>query len=283
MSGIQRSGSMSNRLGFCLIVSLVVGASALRPLHLGYAAAPEENAPAAAAAGEAPQSDAPTGESALHWFIRCSGLIGLFIFGLSVYFVSLVIRLFLHMRPEIEVPQPVITGCRDLIGQRNLQAVYDLARESDSYFGRVLSRGIEQLSNGLMDARHAMERASEVETVRMEKQISMMAVLGTLGPMIGLIGTLKGMIASFSVIAMSGVTLKPAEVAGGISEALLLTFEGVGLSVPAIYFYAFFRNRVASISAEAMLEADNLLQSFFRSTRAKGGAAAAPAAPRPAQ
>jgi biopolymer transport protein ExbB len=100
--------------------------------------------------------------------------------------------------------------------------------------------------------------------------------------MIGLIGTLKGMIASFSVIAMSGVTLKASEVASGISEALLLTFEGVSLSVPAIYFYAFFRNRVAAISAEAMLEADNLLQTFFRSTRAKG-ASSAPAAPRPPQ
>jgi biopolymer transport protein ExbB len=81
---------------------------------------------------------------------------------------------------------------------------------------------------------------------------------------------------------MSGVTLKASEVASGISEALLLTFEGVSLSVPAIYFYAFFRNRVAAISAEAMLEADNLLQTFFRSTRAKG-ASSAPAAPRPPQ
>jgi biopolymer transport protein ExbB len=252
-------------------------------LNSACAAAPDENLPAAKAAEGDAKAETPSGESALHWFIRCSGFIGLFIFGLSVYFVSLVIRLFMHMRPEVEVPQPVITGCRDLVGQRNLQAVYDMARESDSYFGRVLSRGIEQLANGLMDARHAMERASEVETVRMEKQISMMAVLGTLGPMIGLIGTLKGMIASFSVIAMSGVTLKASEVAGGISEALLLTFEGVALSVPAIYFYAFFRNRVASISAEAMLEADNLLQSFFRATRAKGAAGSPPPTPRAAQ
>ncbi len=78
----------------------------------------------------------------------------------------------------------------------------------------------------------------------MEKKISMLAVLGTLGPMIGLLGTLKGMIASFSVIAMSDTQLKASQVAGGISEALLLTFEGVALSVPAIYFFALFRNRV---------------------------------------
>ena len=56
--------------------------------------------------------------------------------------------------------------------------------------------------------------------------------------MIGLLGTLKGMIASFSAIARGGDSLDPTEVAKGISQALLLTFEGVGLSVPAIYFYA---------------------------------------------
>jgi biopolymer transport protein ExbB len=95
-------------------------------------------------------------------------------------------------------------------------------------------------------------------------------VLGTLGPMIGLIGTLKGMISSFSVIAMSGVMLKAAEVASGISEALLLTFEGVSLSVPAIYFFAFFRNRVALITMDGMVEADDLINLFFRSGRSRG-------------
>jgi biopolymer transport protein ExbB len=72
----------------------------------------------------------------------------------------------------------------------------------------------------------------------MERKISMIAVLGTLGSMFGLLGTLKGMISSFSVIAMSDTQLRPSEVAGGISEALLLTFEGVMLSVPAIFLFA---------------------------------------------
>ena len=146
-------------------------------------------------------------------------------------------------------------------------------RNRDSLLSRVVAKGIEHLPNGLAEARDAMERIGEAETVRMEKKISMLAVLGTLGPMIGLLGTLKGMIASFSVIARSGVQLKASEVAGGISEALLLTFEGVSLSVPAIYFFALFRNRVATISSDAMLEADDLLHLFFRTgrSRARGG------------
>jgi biopolymer transport protein ExbB len=90
------------------------------------------------------------------------------------------------------------------------------------------------------------------------------------------------MIASFSVIAMSGHGLDPAKVAKGISEALLLTFEGVALSVPSIFFFAIFRNRVSLIATEAGMEADQFLRHFAHAARAKGPAAgpgAAAAAP----
>jgi biopolymer transport protein ExbB len=122
-----------------------------------------------------------------------------------------------------------------------------------------------------------MSGVTEAVTVGMEKKISILAVLGTLGPMIGLLGTLKGMIASFSVIAMSDVQLKTSEVAGGISEALLLTFEGVFLSVPAIYFFSVFKNRVSTISVDTFLKADEFLRHFGMATRKKS--AATPAAP----
>ena len=97
----------------------------------------------------------------------------------------------------------------------------------------------------------------------------MLAVIGTLGPLIGLLGTLKGMIASFSVIALSDTQLKASEVAGGISEALILTFEGVGLSVPAIYFFAVFKNRVSSLSVQAMNTADEFLRRIHTLGRTK--------------
>src|SRR4029079_8489796 len=130
----------------------------------------------------------------------------------------------------------------------------------------------------LSEARDAMERTADAITVEMEKKISMLAVLGTLGPMIGLLGTLKGVIASFSVIALSDVQLKASEVAGGISEALLLTFEGVALSVPAIYFFAVFKNRVAKISVDTLLAADELVRHIVQQAKSKG-TQSAPATP----
>jgi biopolymer transport protein ExbB len=77
------------------------------------------------------------------------------------------------------------------------------------------------------------------------------------------------MIASFGVIARGGASIDPQEVAGGISQALVLTLLGVGLSVPAIYFYALFRNRVSMISVTTMVRADQFLRHFAHAARGK--------------
>jgi biopolymer transport protein ExbB len=211
---------------------------------------------AAAATSEAPHQT----KSTLMWFLESSGWIGAIILLLSMYFVATVGKLFYEMRLDKELPAQTIDECKNMVEQHDFKGAYDRLREDPSMFGRVASAGLAELNNGLDESRTVMEHVGEAETVEMERRISMLAVLGTLGPMIGLLGTLKGMIASFSVIALSDVQLKASEVAGGISEALLLTFEGVALSVPAIYFYAVFRNRVSSISTTVLLESEDLVR-----------------------
>ncbi|MCC6126647.1 MAG: MotA/TolQ/ExbB proton channel family protein [Pirellulales bacterium] len=266
-----------------LLGSIVLGRSpAIFAQAEGGAAAEAKGDPKPEAKGEV-KSDAAaekeTTMSGIEWFIKSSGWIGLLILGLSIYFVSLIIRLFMEMRQEIAIPAELVARTQESIKARDFQGAFDAVRQDDSFLGRVLTAGIAELPNGLPDAREALERVGEAETVEMEKRISMLAVLGTLGPMIGLLGTLLGMIESFSAISMGGQTLKANEVAGGISKALLLTFEGVSLSVPAIYFFAFFRNRVSTISVNAMLEADQLLRFFYRTGRSKGAAASVSTAP----
>lgn len=277
---LDKSGQRGTRwLALVLMLSAWLSAETVPGRAVAQDAAPAA-APAAAAAqppagnpapNSAPNPDQPASQaktqSYLMWFLESSGVIGLFIFFLSIYFVATVVRLFIEMRLQVEVPPLIVTQCHSLLEQKNLQAIYDVVVADDSFFSRVLAAGIAEMSMGLNDAREAMERVGEALTVEMEKRISILAVLGTLGPMIGLLGTLKGMIASFSVIAMSDVQLKASEVAGGISQALLLTFEGVILSVPAIYFFALFRNRVAVISVTALLEADQMLRRLARSAR----------------
>jgi len=95
--------------------------------------------------------------------------------------------------------------------------------------------------------------------------------------MIGLVGTLQGMIQSFSAIAMYDTQLKASQVAEGISTALILTFEGVALSVPAIFFFALFKNRVQKISVDTLLAADELVRRVVQQAKGKAPAAGTPA------
>jgi biopolymer transport protein ExbB len=249
------------------------------------AAEPQDNPVVEAAAKDSPPAPPADSTNMLQWIIETSGFIGLVLLILSIYFVATVVRMFLELRSSVTLPLEVVEECENLLKARDVQGVYKVVKADDSFFSNVLSAGMTELQHGLPEAREAIDRVSDAQTVDMEKKISMLAVLGTLGPMIGLLGTLKGMIGAFSVIAMSDTQMNASKVAGNISEALVLTFEGVALSVPAIYFFALFRNRIASLTTEATLFADEFLRRVNTVMRGKpvpapGGApVAAPAAP----
>ncbi len=223
---------------------------------------------ASVSAQEAAQQ-ATTESNFLVWIVKVSGAIGIFIFGLSIYFVSVTIKQILELRLQVAAPPEVLATVDGLIEERRHKELVQLLQEDDSYFSQALVAGIGELKFGLDEAREKLDRTADSLTVQMERSIGILAVIGTLGPMIGLLGTLKGMIASFGVIAMSGVALDAQKVAEGISEALVLTFEGVLLSVPAIFFYSLFKNRIAQISVETTMLADDRLRACFRSLKTK--------------
>src|SRR5258707_1079664 len=171
------------------------------------------------AKGDAEGEAAQPGETNfLWWVIYTSGLIGAVLLVLSVYFVAKVVQMFMELRPEVFTPLDVLEEGEKLLQARDFTGLYKRFKADSSYFCTVVSAGIAELPNGVNEARDAMERVGEVNTITLEKKISMLAVLGTLGPMIGLLGTLKGMIGAFSVIAMSDTQIKSSQVAGNISE-----------------------------------------------------------------
>jgi len=239
-----------------------------------------QEAAAESAAPPPPPADpeeaaAPESRSYLGWIIESSGWIGAVILVMSIVFVAKLFNQMTAIRQQNIAPQKLIEDCEELLKAKDYAGIYRLVKADESLLGNLLTAGLTELQFGLPEAREAMDRAGEVTMANMEKNISLLAVFGTLGPMIGLLGTLKGMIASFSVIALSDTQLKASEVAGGISEALLLTFEGVALSVPAIFFYSFLKNRILAYSAEAMLMADLFIRRLNAMYRGRGEETAA--------
>ncbi len=214
----------------------------------GETAAADEGGTATEGAGE---------QNFLVWLIHTSGWIGAIILLISFYFVHVVVLSFMTFKLDEAVPPLLVESVEEALKKRDIVGAYNLVKENETFYGSVMQAGISSLPYGLSHSRESMERAGESSTGDMDRQISMLAVIGSLGPMIGLLGTLKGMIGAFSVIAISGTQLKASQVAGEISEALVLTFEGVALSVPAIYFFALFKNKIAHISSHVMSVTDD--------------------------
>jgi biopolymer transport protein ExbB len=240
----------------------------------------EENPPAAGDAAPAPAANpaapagaAPTGppppDTLLSLAIQSSGPIGAFLLLLSIYFTALVIRLFMELRISEAVPAPLVERLEAAIREKKFQDAYDACKDNDSFLARLVRTGIANLPAGRAEAKEAMSEASDEIVTSMDMRISYLAIIGTLGPMIGLVGTIWGMIMSFKEIAMAaGAQPRPDQVAKGISTALFITLEGVSLSVPAIFFFAFFRNRIAQMTMESTRVADRTINSLVAAAKA---------------
>jgi len=237
--------------------------------------APDADPAAAEAAAKAATDlasgveEAPAeGKSLLRWAIEASGPIGGLLVLLSIYFTALVVRLFLELRVKEAVPPALVERLDGLIKERKFQEAYDACREDNSFLAKLVRTGVANLPNGRAEAKEAMAFASEEVVTGMEARISILATIGTLGPMIGLVGTIWGMIMSFRTIATAaGAQPRANEVAEGISTALFITLEGITLATPAIFFFALFRNRIAIIALEANKIAEKIVNAFVAAAK----------------
>ena len=214
--------------------------------------------------------------SFLAWMIRASGWIGLVIAVMSFYLIALIVWMAQRYRTTVAVPPELVSDVQNLLEQAKYNEAYHRLVDDSSFLARVLAAGVRKLPSGLSHAQRAMELANEDVTMEMEHRTTYLATVGTLGPMIGLVGTVYGMIMSFRVIAVAGSSPQASQLAAGISTALFATLEGIGISIPAIFFYALFRNRIARLSLEVGMTAEPLLEQFAPGVRMTSAPGAGP-------
>jgi biopolymer transport protein ExbB len=219
-------------------------------------------------------------ESFLSWMARASGPIGVVIAAMSFYLFALVVWMALRYRTSIAMPRPLVRELQELLEQKKYSEAYHRLIADSSLLAQILTAGVRKLPSGLPLAQRAMELANEDATMEMEHRTTYLATVGTLGPMIGLVGTVYGMIMAFRVIALEGSSPQASQLAAGISTALFATLEGIAISIPAIFFYSLFRNRIARLSLEAAMGAEPLLEQFVPGVRTQEPGAS-PAPPHP--
>ena len=125
---------------------------------------------------------------------------------------------------------------------------------------------MSRLQYGLEDAREASQNMLDSIKSSKEQLNSYLAVIGTIGPLLGLVGTVYGMIKAFMAMSSTG-TLDPNKLSEGISVALCMTLAGVGLAVPSIFFNAFFKNRIIHVSMDCGNIADDLLTQMYHNSK----------------
>ncbi|WP_152050034.1 MotA/TolQ/ExbB proton channel family protein [Tautonia marina] len=237
------------------------------------APAPEPEPEASEPASAETTSGSPVRtKSGLQWFIESSGIIGGLIIILSITLVAMIIRLFLEFRLKEAVPPQLVDLLDNAIREKKFQEAYDACREDNSFLARLVRTGVANMPNGRTEAKEAMNATAEEIVVDMESKNSYLGTIGTIAPMLGLLGTVLGMILAFQDLAtVEGVQVDPTKLAGNISLALVTTFEGLIVSVPAIFFFAFFRNRIVFIATETTKIADRTINAFWQAAKQQQG------------
>ena len=230
----------------------------------------------------AQDGEAPVGKPQKNIFIHIiesAGWLFAFVLGVpSIALVALIVLLMLDLRMSVAIPPGFVDEFIDTVNKRRFKEAFDMARNDTSFLGRVLTAGMSRLQYGLEDARDAAQNMLESIRSGKEQLNNYTAVIGSLGPLIGLVGTVLGMIRSFLSLAGGGPP-NPAELSKGISEALSVTFLGIAISVPAIFFNAFFRNRIVSVSMDTGHIADDLLTQMYHNSKKAGTAPATASTP----
>jgi biopolymer transport protein ExbB len=242
------------------------------PAIASAAQQPDENpapaadvpAPAQAAPPPAtPEESKPKQQSLLAFFFNALGIRYTVAFlVISFTFVAFLVMNILGLRRDSVCPRHLAEAFEANLNEKRFQEAFDLAKNDESMLGQMLAAGMQNLQQGYDKALDAMGQVGEDENMKLEHRLSFLSLVGSIAPMVGLLGTVDGMVQSFMVIAASDTQPKPSKLAEGISMALITTLVGLVLAIPAIIAFNLMKNRLSRLVMETGQTASNLMARF---------------------
>lgn len=197
-----------------------------------------------------------------------SGFVGWIIVALSVVALALVIEAFVSLKREKLAPPELIDEIQALFDEGQFQEAMELCENEPTFFTRVCGAGIAKVGHPFEVMQAALAEMGDEESVRLHQKLGWLAVVGAVAPMLGLLGTVQGMIIAFHQIAASGGQASPADLAGSISIALLTTLFGLMVAIPVISVMAFLRNRLVRSIIEVGAIVEDLFERFRPTAKA---------------
>ncbi|GIW93386.1 MAG: hypothetical protein KatS3mg110_1427 [Pirellulaceae bacterium] len=178
-------------------------------------------------------------------------LIMLVLIGLSLTAAYLIFEQLLTLRRKDLLPQELADSVRSLVAAGRVAEADQLCRQQPSLLSFLLLQGLSEINGGWSAIEKSLEDALAEQAARLFRKVEYLSVIGNLAPMVGLLGTVTGMILAFHRVASSGGAAGAPELAEGIYQALVTTVVGLIIAIPSLGAFAIFRNRVDELAAEA--------------------------------
>lgn len=200
----------------------------------------------------------------------------------SVVGVTLIVQGFLRVRKQAMMPPESLRQIRELIEQRRFTELLTFTDSDDSFVSRALNPALRRAPN-IAEMREGLETGVANETSRQHRRLEVIHILANIGPLLGLLGTVLGIMKAFLEIRRAGGAAEVGNLAGGISMALGTTMLGLILAIVCMSSYGILRNKADQLTQEGATEAEDLLRLVRASARAATVVpAAAVATPAPA-
>lgn len=136
---------------------------------------------------------------------------------------------------------------RECIHTDNIDKARTLAKSTNTPLGRMISKGLSRLGRPLTDIQAAIENEGQLEVARLEKGVSLVATVASLGPMLGFLGTVTGMVTAFQDMAHAGNNIDISVLATGIYEAMVTTIGGLIVGIIAYFLYNLLVTRINKV------------------------------------
>ena len=169
---------------------------------------------------------------------------------LSIVAMALGVDHLLALRPKVLMPDGLGKAVYAHLSRGDLPSADKACQAQPSALSSVLRAGLSEVPTGWPAAEKAMEESLAEQAARLLRRIDYLSVIGNIAPMIGLLGTVFGMIFAFQEVADTQGAARAAELAGGIYQALVTTVGGLIVAIPSLAAFAVFRNRIDGRIAE---------------------------------
>lgn len=160
----------------------------------------------------------------------------------SIVAASIVIERLINLRHKKVVRGDVLARAEGLLRDKKIAEATTLCKRHQSAMTRVLLAALLNYDKDKNEIKEIIEEAGRQEIPHLEKYLTILGTIAYISPLLGLLGTVTGMIRAFTVISMVGVG-QPADLAGGISEALITTAAGLSVAIPVLVLHSYFSNK----------------------------------------